>query len=48
MKRLFLLLFVIAIMTGLVLTSVAQEKPKAAPAKRPATAAPLSKANWAW
>jgi branched-chain amino acid transport system substrate-binding protein len=30
MKRLFLLLFVIAIMTGLVLTSVAQEKPKAA------------------
>jgi branched-chain amino acid transport system substrate-binding protein len=30
MKRLFLLLFVIAIMTGLVLSSVAQEKPKAA------------------
>jgi branched-chain amino acid transport system substrate-binding protein len=33
MKRLFLLLFVIAIMTGLVLTSVAQEKPKAVPEK---------------
>ncbi len=33
MKRLFLLFFVIAIMAGLVLTSVAQEKPKAVPEK---------------
>jgi branched-chain amino acid transport system substrate-binding protein len=39
MKRLVLFLFVIAIITGFVMTSIAQEKPKAAPAK-PAAAKP--------
>lgn len=45
MKRLFLFLFVIAIFTGFVMTSIAQEKPKAAPAKAaPAKPAPAKPA----
>ena len=47
MKRLILFLFVIAIITGFVMTSIAQEKPKAAPEKAkaaPAKAAPAKPA----